>query len=397
MQTSNYFRNAVILGLITAVGPFGVDMYLPALPDIGTDLSSAPNVVILSLTSYFIAFGVFQIVFGTLSDIYGRKAPLYAGIGLFIAATIGCALATDITTLVILRFLQGVGGAAGIIIPRAIVRDMYSGVDEVKMMSLLMLVFSVSPLLAPLCGSLLVGDFGWRSVFWVLVLLGAMGLGLLAFFVRETWPKERRIKPNIAEMKRAYATLFADRAFMGMTFIGAFAITGFFIYLGNSSFVLSTHYGLSPMQYSLAFSANAAAFFAAMQLNGILSAKFGMKNLLIPAATGFAAVMSFLAVLFAMGIDSFAVMAVLLFIGFSFVGILLPNIMVLALEDHGDIAGTAASLMNTVQMVIGSVVIGITGALNNGTPMPMIGGIAIAALLTLGVSVWTFGKRAQTA
>ena len=135
-----------------------------------------------------------------------RSAPI-------IAATIGCALCNDIHTLIVLRFLQGVGGAAGIIIPRAIVRDLYSGVEEVKMMSLLMLVFSVSPLLAPLGGSFLVEDFGWRSVFWMLTALGGMGLALLSFFVRETWPQDKRIKADFAEMKRAYATLFADRAY----------------------------------------------------------------------------------------------------------------------------------------------------------------------------------------
>ena len=394
MHTRNYFRNAVILGLITAVGPFGVDMYLPALPSIGADLGAeSNNVVILSLTSYFVAFGLMQIVFGTLSDMYGRKPPLYAGIGLFIAATIGCALATDINTLIIMRFFQGVGGAAGIIIPRAIVRDMYSGTEEVKMMSLLMLVFSVSPLLAPLGGSLLVEEYGWRSTFWVLTLLGGMGLVLLAFFVRETWPPEKRIKSDVGAMKAAYKALFADREFMGMTFIGAFAITGFFIYLGNSSFILSQHYGLNELQYSLAFSVNAAAFFAATQLNGWLSEKYGMRALIIPSATGFAAVMAALAALFVLGADSFWMMSVMLFIGFSFVGILMPNITVLSLENHGDKAGSAASLMNTIQLVIGSIVIGITGALNNGTPMPMVCGIGVAALLTLLTSVWTFGKK----
>lgn len=394
MITNSYLRNAVILGLITAAGPFAVDMYLPALPDMGANLQAAPDTVLLSLTSFFIAFGLFQIIFGTLSDMYGRKAPLYWGLGLFVLAGIGCALAQDIETLIALRFLQGVGGAAGIIVPRAIVRDMYSGVEEVKMFSLLMLVFSVSPLLAPLGGSFVVADFGWRGIFWAMVLMGGLGLTLLAFMVQETLPKEKRIRADWGAMKSAYKTLFADKPFMGMTLAGAFSITAFFIYLGNSSFVLSDYYGLSPRQYSLAFSANALAFFAAAQLNGYLGKKFGMHALMIPAAGGFASVMGALWIVSWMGMDSFWLMSGLLFIGFSFVGILMPTMMVLALEKHGDIAGTAASLMNTVQLMIGAGAIGVSGLFADGTPAPMIAGIATSALLTLLCAVWTFKKAA---
>jgi len=393
MTNNSYLRNAIILGLITAIGPFAVDMYLPALPAIGTDLGTAPDTVMLSLTSYFIAFGLFQIIFGTVSDMYGRKAPLYAGIGLFVIAGIGCALATNIETLVALRFLQGIGGAAGIIVPRAIVRDMYSGVEEVKMFSMLMLVFSVSPLLAPLAGSFIVEDLGWPAIFWALTIAGMAGIVLLMTLVEETLPKEKRIKADFSALKAAYKTLFADKAFLGMTLAGAFSITAFFIYLGNSPFVLSDHYGLSERQYSLAFSANALAFFAAAQCNEYLGKRFGMHAVMIPAAIGFASIMTLLGVLFFLGFDSFWLMAGLLFLGFSFVGILMPTIMVLALEDHGAIAGTAASLMNTVQLMIGAAAIGISGALMDGTPQPMIYGITGAALATLVCTVVTFKKK----
>ncbi len=393
MHSAHYLRNAIILGLLTAMGPFAVDMYLPALPTIGDTFGAGGDTVMLSLTSYFVAFGLFQILFGSLADVYGRKMPLYAGMTLFVLAGIGCAMATSIEMLIALRFLQGIGGAAGIIVPRAIVRDMYSGVEEVKMMSMLMLVFSVSPLLAPLAGSFLIQDFGWRSIFWVITVFGILGIGMLGVFVRETLPPERRIKSDLKAMGQAWRTLFADRAFMGMTFIGAFAMTAFFIYLGNSAFVLSDHYGLSPRQYSLAFSANALAFFAAAQLNGYLGGKYGMQKLLVPAAAGFATVITTLAVLFALGFNGFWVMAGMLFIGFSFVGILLPTIMVLALENHGDMAGTAASLMNTVQLMIGALAIGLSGIIVNGSPMNMVACIAACAVATLATTVWTFQKK----
>jgi DHA1 family bicyclomycin/chloramphenicol resistance-like MFS transporter len=393
MHSSQYIRNAIILGLITAVGPFAIDMYLPALPAIGADLGIEANVVVLSLTAFFISFGLFQMAFGTVADIYGRKVPLYIGITLFVLAGIGCALADNIHTLIALRFIQGIGGAACIIVPRAIVRDMYSGVEEVKMMSMLMLVFSVSPLLAPLAGSFIIDTGGWRAVFWTITAVGVAGLVLLAVFVKETWPAERRIKGDIKGLKTAIGSLLKDRSFVGMTLIGAFSITAFFIYLGNSAFVLSDHYGLSPRQYSLAFSVNAAAFFAATQLTGYLGKRFGMTRIVFPAAIGFATVMTLLAVLMLAGFDNLWLLCGMLFVGFSFVGIILPTIMVLALEAHGEVAGTAASFMNTVQLMIGSAAIAISGAVADGTPVPMVLEIAGAAVLTL-FATWRTFKRA---
>jgi len=390
--SSGFIRNAVILGLVTAIGPFAIDMYLPALPSIGTDLGAPTKEVLLSLTSFFISFGLFQLVFGTVSDVVGRKKPLYFGIALFVLAGIGCALATNIETLIALRFLQGIGGAAGIIIARAIVRDMYSGLDEVRMMSLLMLVFSVSPLLAPLAGSYIVEYGNWRMVFWVVTTLGIMGLILTATMIGETLPPQRRIKSDMASLMAAYRTLLSDRRFMGMTLIGTFAITSFFIYLGNSPFVLSHHYGLTPLQYSLAFSINAAAFFATAQLNGYLGKRFGMMATIKPSAICFAIVMTTLAILVACGIDHLLVLCGVLFIGNSFIGILLPTVSVLALEEHGEIAGTAASLMGTLQLVAGAAAIAISGAFADGTPTAMMTGIATASLVALGFTFWTMRK-----
>lgn len=390
MHSAHYVRNALILGLITAIGPLAIDMYLPALPAIGQDLAASADTVVLSLTSFFISFGLFQMVFGTIADVYGRKAPLYFGLVIFLLSGIGCAFATNIETLVALRFLQGIGGAASIIVPRAIVRDLYSGVEEVKMMSMLMLVFSVSPLLAPLAGSFIVDAAGWRGVFWAMTGLGIAGGFMLAAFVRETWPPEKRIKADVTALKNAVGTLIKDKSFMGMTLIGAFSITGFFVYLGNSAFVLSDFYGLSPREYSIAFSVNAAAFFAATQLNASLSKRFGMQRLVIPASIGFAAVMTLAAILTTMGFQNLWLVCGMLFAGFGFVGILMPTIMVLALEKHGEVAGTAASFMNTVQLMIGSAAIAISGAIADGTPARMMLGIAAAALLTPIFSYKTF-------
>jgi Bcr/CflA subfamily drug resistance transporter len=271
MKDNSLIKNALILGLMTAMGPFAIDMYLPALPAIENVLGQG---AVLSLTAFFLSFGIFQLIFGTLSDMYGRRGPLLAGLGLFVLAGAGCAMTSSVGGLVAFRFLQGIGGAAGIIIARAIVRDLYEGHQEIRMMSLLMLVFSVSPLLAPLAGSYVVEYLGWRAVFWSIAASGVLGIVLMLLALSETLPQGKRIRGGFAGVKQALAVLASDKSFVGMTLIGAFGITTFFIYLGSSSFVMMDYYGLSTREFSLAFSANALAFFAAAQGNSYLSKRF---------------------------------------------------------------------------------------------------------------------------
>ena len=389
MIKNSLLQNAVILGLITAVGPFAIDMYLPALPSIGTDLGD-PKEALLTLTAFFASFGIFQLIFGTISDMYGRRAPLLIGLALFVLAGIGCALSESIVSLVVFRFLQGIGGAAGIIIARAIVRDLYHGLQEVKLMSLLMLVFSVSPLLAPLAGSYVVEYTSWQVIFWILSGLGAMSIVLILTCLSETLPPEKRIRAGFTGMKTAFAALLRDRPYIGMTLIGSFGITSFFIFLGNSSFVMMDFYHLTPRQFSLVFSANAVAFFAAAQCNEYLARRFSIHAIILPAAAGFALFMVLMAAFVLLGHTSLPLMLGLMFTGFAFLGLIIPTISVLALANHGDIAGTAASVANTFQLVIGSIAIAISGMLADGTPLPMVVGIAGSAILTLVFSLWTF-------
>ena len=179
MPFSPFFRMALILGLLSAIGPFAIDMYLPALPDIGASLHAEVGPVQWSLTAFFLALGVGQVVYGPVSDMLGRKPPLYFGLALFVLTSIACALTSDIRMLVLLRFLQGLGAAAGTVIPRAVVRDLHTGHEAARLMSLLMLVFSVSPLLAPLIGSGVIALTGWRGVFWVVAVAAVAGLALV--------------------------------------------------------------------------------------------------------------------------------------------------------------------------------------------------------------------------
>jgi DHA1 family bicyclomycin/chloramphenicol resistance-like MFS transporter len=379
---SHFYRTALVLGLLSAIGPFAIDMYLPALPSIGQSLGASMPAVQASLMAFFISLGLGQIMYGPVSDMVGRKPPLYFGLLLFGAGSVGCALAPDIHTLVVLRFIQGLGACAGMVVPRAVVRDMHTGVDAARLMSLLMLVFSVSPILAPLVGSILIEEFGWRSVFWAVTVASVIGLALLATSLPETRPLEERADSSVRSALAAYGLLLRDRHYLGLVFIGAFGMASFFSYLANSSFVLIDHYGLTPRQYSLAFAANAASFIGVSQFTGKLGSRFGLKPIVKVAVVGYACVMLLLMALNLLGIDRLDVMIALLFVGYGFLGIVVPTAAVLALEEHGAIAGTASALMGTLQFVTGAVAMAITGLFANGTARPMLAGIAGCAALT---------------
>jgi MFS transporter, DHA1 family, multidrug resistance protein len=381
MET-RFLRNAITLGLLSAIGPFAIDMYLPALPDIGRNLHADTGAVQMSLTVFFIALSLGQSVYGPLSDMIGRKAPLYLGLALFSIGSIGCALAPSVGTLIAFRFLQGIGACAGMVIPRAVVRDLHTGVDATRLMSLLMLVFSISPILAPLTGSFVIQLGGWRAVFWAVLVAAVLGCAILGTLT-ETRPPAERARSSIRGAVAAYGLLLRDRHFLGLAFIGAFGISSFFVYLSNSPFVLIEHYHLSPRLYSVCFSANAASFFAVAQLTSWLATRFGLRRLVRGAVIIYAAVMLALLAVFASGVDSLYVLAAFLFVGYGCLGLVIPTTAVLALEEHGEIAGTASALMGTIQFVTGAVIMLFVGSFLNGTALPMVAGIAGCAAVAL--------------
>ncbi|WP_252349021.1 multidrug effflux MFS transporter [Ochrobactrum sp. BTU1] len=393
--TSGLVRNAIILGLLSAIGPFAIDMYLPALPTIATDLRAETGAVQMSLLAFFIALAIAQLFCGPLSDMVGRKVPLYGGLILFAIGSVGSALATNIDVLVMFRFLQGLGAAAGTVIPRAVVRDLHTGVDAARLMSLLMLVFSISPILAPLSGSVLIDFFGWRGVFWAVLVAALIGIVLVATALKETRGAEARLESNLSSALRGYGRLLKDRYFMGLAAIGGFGIASFFVYLANSSFILIDHYGLTRSQYAVAFSVNAVSFFSVSQLNGVLGARFGLRRVMRVAVSGFAAVMLAMFAAVLMGHHSLWLIASFLFVGYGFLGLVIPTTAVLALEDHGEIAGTASALLGTLHFVIGGIAIGITGAFFDGSALPMIGGIAACAVTAFLLALIVFSRKTE--
>jgi DHA1 family bicyclomycin/chloramphenicol resistance-like MFS transporter len=392
-MSAHFLRTAVVLGLLSAIGPFAIDMYLPALPSIGQNLGASVHAVQASLMAFFVSLGIGQIVYGPVSDMVGRKPPLYFGLLLFAAGSVGCALAPDIQTLVVLRFVQGLGACAGMVVPRAVVRDLHTGTDAARLMSLLMLVFSVSPILAPLAGSILIEAVGWRSVFWAVTVLAGLGLVLLATSLQETRPPQERLKSSFGGAIKAYGQLLRDRHFMGLVFIGAFGMASFFAYLANSSFVLIDHYGLTPRQYSIAFAVNAASFIGASQFTGRMARRYGLASMVKVAVSGYAALMALLLVLNLAGVDRLDLLLALLFAGYGFLGLVVPSTAVLALDAHGEIAGTASALMGTLQFVTGVLVMALVGWFVDGTARPMVAGIAACSFVAFVLAQATLRFR----
>ncbi|MCW5717318.1 MAG: multidrug effflux MFS transporter [Bauldia sp.] len=394
-QKTGFLKNAIILGLLVAVGPFAIDMYLPAMPAIAADLDTTTALTQLTLMVFFVSFGLFQLVYGPVSDQVGRKKPLYVGLALFTIGSIGSALAPSIELLIAARFVQGVGAAAGMVIARSIVRDLHTGVAATRLMSLVMLVFSVSPILAPLSGSALIEAFDWRAVFWAVTVAGLLGIGLVAFFLPETRPVEARVGGGLRKALSSAGQLLRDGRFMGITLIGGLGMAAFFAFLGASSFVYIDHFGLTPTQYSIAFSVNAIAFIGASQFSARLAARFGVGPVIAAAVTFFMVVTVALLALTLAGVDSLVVLMAMFFLAFGALGLVIPATMVLALEENGPIAGMAAALGGTIQFALGAIAIAVVSAVSDGTPLAMVAVIAAGAVGAFAISRVTLGRRSR--
>lgn len=382
---------ALLLGLITAVGPFAIDSYLPALPTLGASLQASPAAVQMSLTVFFMIIGVCQLFYGPISDVYGRKPPIYAGLVIFAVGSVGCALAPTIEVLIGFRAVQAFGACAGMVIPRAIVRDLYTGHEAAKLMALLMLVMSVSPILAPLAGSLVISLWSWREVFIALAVVSVACLVMTRVQLPETHPAERRLGKTLGNSFASYGALLRDPVFTGLAVVSGFGLATFFVFIGSAPFVYIEHYGLTPTQFSLGFAVNAASFFAMSQLTASLSARFGLAPVIRWSVMAVATVMVVLAVT-TLWIDSLALMMTLLFVGFGFLGLLLPAAGVLSMEDHGAVAGSASALLGAIQMITAAVSMSLVGLYADHTPAPMLIGIALCAVAALLTVLWTLRR-----
>ena len=377
---------AVVLGSLSWLGPFAIDMYLPALPVLAADLNASVSASQATLMAFFISFGVSQLVYGPISDVVGRKPPLYFGLSIFAVASMGCAFAPTIEWLIGMRFLQGVGASAVMSIPRAVIRDCYRGNDATRLMSTVMLIIAVSPMFAPLLGSAVIVPFGWRAVFVAVGLASIMGFLMTRFALKETLLPENRRPFSFGAMFKAFGVLFRDAHYMGLTMIGGLGMASFFSFLATSSFLYMDYYGLNSFQYSLAFAGNALGFFTASQLAANLGRRFGPVGVIKGAVAGYCSSATLLFTLVMLGFDGLYMLAGMLFATYAFLGLVLPTAMVLSLEEHGPIAGTAAALGGTLQMVTGAVAIAVVSAVFDNTPVPLVSAILVCAITALLLS-----------
>jgi len=373
----------VILGLGTAIGPLSLDMYLPAFPDIADDLGVPAAGVQLSLTTCLIGLALGQLIFGPLSDRWGRRRPMIIGVAAYAVLSVLCALAPSAPLLVAVRLLQGVAGGVGVVIARAVVRDLYSGVAAAKYFSRLTLIFGVAPIAAPSLGSAVLKVTSWHGVFVALGIIAALLTALIAWRLPETLPAGRRSPGGLADTARTARTLFADRSYLGYALTQSFAFAALFSYISGSSFVLQDGYGISPTVFSLLFGVNACGLIVVSQANGKLLDRFTPRRLLLVSLA--AQALAGGAILAAALAGSLPLLIGGLFALVGTVGMGTPNSTALALDRHPERAGTAAALLGGIQSVIAALAAPLVGFGDPGRGLPMaiaILSFAVVALLS---------------
>jgi DHA1 family bicyclomycin/chloramphenicol resistance-like MFS transporter len=394
---SAYARNAIVLGLLAAIGPFAIDMYLPALPTIAADLNTTTAATQMTLMAFFVGFGLSQIVYGPASDMTGRKPPLYFGLSLFIVGAVGSGLSPSIGWLIGFRLIQGIGAASVMVVPRAVIRDLHTGVEATRLMATVMLVLSVSPILAPLAGSALIVPFGWRAVFVAATVAALLGFLLTAFVLPETWPAEQagqgRAEKRAQRLWRPPSRPPFPRPHLHRRPRHA----SFFAFIASASFIYVNHFGLTPVEFSVAFSVNAIGFIGASQFSANLGARFGMARVVATAVSAFHLMSVLLFAVTLAGADSLSVLMVMLFLAFACLGLVIPATMVLSLEEHGPIAGMASALGGTLQMVAGGIMIVVVSLSFDGTALPMVTIIALSAVGALILTRLTLSREEMAA
>jgi DHA1 family bicyclomycin/chloramphenicol resistance-like MFS transporter len=360
----------VVLGTLTAFAPLSIDMYLPALPSLQRDLHTTASAAQLSLAAYFAGLGLTQLFYGPLADRFGRKRPLYGGIALYIVASLGCAMAPDIRLLIALRFLQAMGGAAGPVIARAVVRDLYRGREAAQLMALLMLVMGAAPILAPLAGGALLATIGWRSIFVALAAIGIAALALSIATLPETG-KNLTPKLELRGLATSLKAIVSERGFLAYALAGGFTSAGMFAYISGSPFVFIELHHVPATRFGWYFGANAFGLILGSQVNHRLLLRFSPAQLLTGALVvtnlaGFVLVFHSVT-----GVGGLPLLAASLFAFVGSLGFISPNAAALALEEHGTRAGLASAALGSGQFVIATIASTFVSTFNDGSARPM--------------------------
>lgn len=384
----------LILGALSAFGPLAIDFYLPAFPSMARAFATDVEHVQLSLAAYFVGLALGQLFYGPLADRYGRRWPLLAGVVLFTLASLACAFAPSLDWLIAARFVQALGGCAGMVITRAVVRDSCDPVQGAKVFSQLMLVMGLAPILAPLGGGLLLNAFGWQSIFVSLTAFSALCGIAVALKLPETLAADAPKHPLNGTVKR-YVSLFGDREFVAFALAGGVAMAGMFAYIAGSPFVFIELYGVPAEHYGWLFGSNAAGFIIVSQVNARLLRRRGpgfwlRRFVWFYFACGVALLMVALS-----KPDELWPLLIPLFAGLASLGSIIPNATACAMAQQGKQAGLASALMGSLQFCVAAVASAAVGWLHNGTAVPMALVICVCALLA-GCLAWYTGQLAAS-
>lgn len=377
-----------VLGALTALGPFTIDLYLPAFPILEHDFNTTASAIQLTLTGTMIGFGLGQLVVGPWSDKVGRRIPLLTTTSVHIFASVLAAIAPSLELLAAARVLQGAGAAAGGVVAVAIVRDLFGGKPLVLMLSRLALVSGVAPVIAPLIGSGLLLITDWRGIFLVLAIYGAAMLGCAIFLVPETLPKARRQERGSTTVLQRYRNVLRDRVFLGLIVIGSMTFSGLFSYLSASSFLFQETYGFDPQQYGVLFAVNSLGVVLGVQTASRLAARFGPQWVLAYSTAG---LFVFGSMIFVFSLLDFGLWGTLipLFLFITACGFTFPCVQVLALDRHGREAGTAASIIGAANFSIAGLVSPVVGMVSQGGITAGTMSIVMAGCSVLGVlALW---------
>ncbi|WP_432218490.1 multidrug effflux MFS transporter [Pseudomonas kribbensis] len=388
------FRTILILGALTAFGPLAIDFYLPAFPSMALAFGTDEKHVQLTLSAYFFGLSIGQLAYGPVADRFGRRIPLLTGLVLFTLASLACAYAPNLEWLIGARFVQALGGCAGMVIGRAVVADKCDAVGSAKVFSQLMLVMGLAPILAPMLGGLLVNTTGWQSIFLVLTGFSALAGLAVALGLPESLPAHVPRQP-LSGALRQYGRLLTDPIYMGHALTGGIAIAGMFAYIAGSPFIFIKLYGVPPEHFGWLFGTNAAGFILVAQVNARLLAKRGPAFLLSRAVwVYFGAGLALLGVS-TLHTEALWPLLIPLFICVASLGCISPNAAASAMNGQGARAGSASALLGCMQFSVAAGASALVGVLHDGTAVPMAMVISLCGLLVISAAMLT--RRMQNA
>jgi DHA1 family bicyclomycin/chloramphenicol resistance-like MFS transporter len=375
----------LLLGSLTALGPFTVDLYLPAFPALEQHFGVSAAAIQLTLAGTTVGFAIGQLVVGPFSDKFGRRMPLILATALHIASSLGAALSTDIGALSLFRILMGIGAAGGGVVAMAMVRDLFHGYAMVRMFSRMSLVNGLAPILAPIIGSQLLLVMPWPGIFYFLAGYGSLVIIAAIFLIRETYPPELRGRGSMTAAQR-YRAVFSDRIFVGMLLVGGFNFGGLFAYLSASTFLFQQVYSFSPQEYGLLFGINSLGIVAGVQISSRVI-KHVAPQWIMACATAWLLLMSLLIVLFDMLHLGLWGVVIPLWFYILATGFMFPCVQVVALANHGAQAGTAASLLGASNFTMAGIVPPVVGVLGVASATPM-GAVQAVCVCCSVLALW---------